>query len=52
MNSYDSFTVGVIVGFCAPVVLLVCALSLKVYKLHRNRKIDAKRRKTFKIVQK
>jgi hypothetical protein len=47
----SSFILGLIVSLFTPIFIFLYVHVLKLYKTHRNRQVDAKRRKTFKIVQ-
>lgn len=47
----DPFVIGLLIGAYSPILLIAYIGLKKIYKIQRNKHIDAKRRKTFKIVQ-
>lgn len=47
----DPIVIGLLIGAYAPILLIAYIGFRKIYKVQRNKHIDAKRRKTFKIVQ-
>lgn len=44
--------IGILIGFYGPIFLMIYWTIKRVHKLNEDEKIDAKRRKTFKIVEK
>ena len=47
----DAFFYGLLIGVYGPILLIAAIITKRLYNTYRDGKIDAKRRKTFKVVQ-
>lgn len=47
----NAFFIGLLISVYSPILLIGFLITKKLYNVYRDGKIDAKRRKTFKVVE-